>query len=217
MHACWWPAVIGSVAMWGEVIELNMAGGLNMPPFGRSSKLLQETLAFGTINDCCKICAKSTQTGPGCKSFLPSKRPDTKSCVAHARHVVLPKRYKLCATRWRVIHLQSRMLSLGELDDLAFRCDLRCINKVSHIFGCVADNNLDALDGSAGHGHLRIREATGITQHGDALSNGPWQDEPVPAASTARKVASVASAHARRSSSPNMLRMQAQPSARVRY
>ena len=21
MHACWWPAVIGSVAMWGEVIE----------------------------------------------------------------------------------------------------------------------------------------------------------------------------------------------------
>ena len=21
MHDCWWPAVIGSVAMWGEVIE----------------------------------------------------------------------------------------------------------------------------------------------------------------------------------------------------
>jgi hypothetical protein len=21
MHACWWPTVIGSVALWGEVIE----------------------------------------------------------------------------------------------------------------------------------------------------------------------------------------------------
>ena len=43
--AHWSPSVVGSVAMWGEVMNMNMAGGLNMPPFGRSPKLL-ETLAF---------------------------------------------------------------------------------------------------------------------------------------------------------------------------
>jgi hypothetical protein len=46
------PCVIGSVAMWGEVIECHMAGVLNMPPFGRSSKLL-EIFAFGVSIGCC--------------------------------------------------------------------------------------------------------------------------------------------------------------------
>jgi hypothetical protein len=42
VSAHWSPIVIGSVAMWGEV----------MPPFGRSSKLL-DTFAFGVSIGCC--------------------------------------------------------------------------------------------------------------------------------------------------------------------
>jgi hypothetical protein len=55
----WSPIVIGSVAMWGEVIEHQQGWRSNMPPCGRSSKLL-ETFAFGVSIGCCLSCAKST-------------------------------------------------------------------------------------------------------------------------------------------------------------
>ena len=59
MQAYWLPCVIGSVAMWGEVIE-HENGWRSEYAAVRSLTKITGDIPFGVSIGCCKNCAKST-------------------------------------------------------------------------------------------------------------------------------------------------------------